>query len=46
MKNKYPTKLLGFIKDKSLATGILILMDYKTGKYTLKELFKQYGNYE
>lgn len=46
MKNKYPPKLLEFIKDKSIATGILVLMDYKTKKYTVNQLIAQYEHYK
>ena len=45
-KTKYPPKLLEFIKDKSIATGILVLMDYKLNKYTVNQLIAQYGNYK
>ena len=45
MKSKYPKILLDFIKDKSLATGICILDDYKNGKVPVKRLLEIYKNY-
>ena len=43
IKIKHPKKLLKFVEDKPLAVGILILSDYKEGKYTVKQLIKQYS---
>ena len=43
---KNPPKLLEFIKDKSIATGILVLIDYKLNKYTVKQLIAQYEHYK
>ncbi len=45
MKNKYPQALLDFIKNKSIATGICVLDDYKNGKVTVKRLIEIYKNH-
>ena len=41
-KTKYPTILLDFIKNKSIATGICVLDDYKYGKVPIEKIFQIY----
>lgn len=45
MKNKYPEKLLEFIRNKSLATGICVLDDYRNGKIPVNKLIEIYKNH-
>lgn len=42
---KSPKTLLDFIEHKSLATGICVLDDYRSGKFTIKQILHIYKNH-
>lgn len=44
-KSKYPKTLLDFIEHKSLATGICVLDDYRSKKFTIKQILEMYKNH-
>jgi hypothetical protein len=42
---KYPKKLVEFVKNKSLQTGICVYYDYRYGKHTIAEIIHFYKNH-